>query len=192
LLDLLLELLAGVWLTLRPLANRPLDPRRLHFIDVDRPAAIVRQAFSGLGNGFVTRAVIVARGYFPRRSMDIFAGHVRSPSSLTDSVRADQELPSGPCGLKSSGDIMSEHLKVVNIAADDRDQRIVVKLLEDALEMARAGKVRDAAVVLALQDDEGPQFWHGYHGEAAYATVVAGVSALQFDLHYERYRTQGD
>jgi len=85
---------------------------------------------------------------------------------------------------------MGEHLNVVRIAADERDQSVVIKLLEDALALARAGKVNDAAVVLALRDENGPQFWRGYYGEGAYATLLAGVSALEFDLHYERTRKE--
>ena len=77
--------------------------------------------------------------------------------------------------------------EVVSFVAPDNDKQAVVELLEEALEKARAGQVRDVAVVLALNDEDGPQFWHGYYGDAAYATILAGVSALTFDLHYRRY-----
>lgn len=63
----------------------------------------------------------------------------------------------------------------------------MVELLEDALAKARAGKVADCAVVLVIRDEDGPQFWHGYYGQGAYGALVAGVSALEFDLHYRRY-----
>ncbi|MDV3257742.1 MAG: hypothetical protein LOX97_08190 [Sphingomonas sp.] len=45
----------------------------------------------------------------------------------------------------------------------------------------------DCAVVLVIRDEDGPQFWHGYYGQGAYGALVAGVSALEFDLHYRRY-----
>jgi hypothetical protein len=82
---------------------------------------------------------------------------------------------------------MRDALKVVPFIADGDDQAAVVDLLEDALAKAKAGQVRDVAIVLAIRDEDGPQFWHGYYGEVAYATILAGVSALEFDLHYRRY-----
>ncbi len=78
--------------------------------------------------------------------------------------------------------------EVVEFKAGDADQAACIELLEKALEMARAGKIRDVAVVAAVRDEDGPQFWHGYYGDGAYATLLAGVSALTFDLHYRRYK----
>lgn len=76
---------------------------------------------------------------------------------------------------------------VVEFKPSAEDQEAIIELLEETLEKARLGHVRDIAIVVALRDDDGPQFWHAYLGNAAYATIVAGVSALQFDLHYRRY-----
>ena len=77
--------------------------------------------------------------------------------------------------------------KVIPFKADTSDQEAVVGLLEEALEKARAGEIKDIAIVAAIQDKDGPQFWHGYYAEAAYGTLLAGVSALTFDLHFRRY-----
>jgi hypothetical protein len=80
--------------------------------------------------------------------------------------------------------------EVVAFTAPDDDQQAVIRMLEEALAKARAGQVRDVAVVLAFRDENGPQFVHSYYGEAAYATILAGVSALEFDLHYRRYNPE--
>lgn len=81
---------------------------------------------------------------------------------------------------------MSGPLNIVPFVAADQDQQAIVALLENALERARSGQVRDVAIILAIKDKDGPQFWHRYYGQAAYATILAGVSALEFDLHYRR------
>lgn len=81
--------------------------------------------------------------------------------------------------------------EIVQFRACSSDREAVIELLEDALEKAKSGQVNDAAIVLALNNEDGPQFWHGYYGEGAYATIVAGVSALEFDLHYRRYQEDG-
>jgi hypothetical protein len=81
-------------------------------------------------------------------------------------------------------------LKVVTYEADKSDKDAVIELLEEALEKARAGQMKDVAIVAALHDENGPQFWHGYYAEAAYSTLLAGVSALEFDLHYRRYNPE--
>jgi hypothetical protein len=80
--------------------------------------------------------------------------------------------------------------EVVAFSAPDDDQKAVVELLEEALAKAKAGQVRDIAIVCAIRDEDGPQFWHGYYGEAAYSTLLAGISALEFDLHYRRYNPE--
>lgn len=77
--------------------------------------------------------------------------------------------------------------EVIAFRADDTDQQAVVGLLEEMLEKARSGEVVDIAIVAAIRDEGGPQFWHGYYGQSAYGTLLAGVSALEFDLHYRRY-----
>jgi hypothetical protein len=79
-------------------------------------------------------------------------------------------------------------VKLVEFRPDTSDQDAVIGLLEEALEKARSGEAKDVAIVLAIRDEDGPQFWHGYYGEVAYSTILAGVSALTFDLHYRRYR----
>jgi len=79
---------------------------------------------------------------------------------------------------------------VVKLEAAEDDKQAVIELLEEALEKAKAGEVNDIAIVMAIRDDDGSQFWHGYHAEAAYATILAGVSALEFDLHYRRYNPE--
>jgi hypothetical protein len=43
----------------------------------------------------------------------------------------------------------------------------------------------------AIRDEDGPQFWTSYYGNGSYATILAGVSALEFDLHHERYVEAG-
>lgn len=80
--------------------------------------------------------------------------------------------------------------QVLAFKANDSDQEAVISVLEEALAKARAGQVVDVAVVLAIRDEDGPQFWHSYYAGAAYATVLAGVSALEFDLHYRRYNPE--
>jgi len=81
-------------------------------------------------------------------------------------------------------------MKVVEFQSATTDREAVIELLQDALEKARAGQAVYAAVVLAIRDEDGPQFWHGYYGEGAYATLLAGVSGLEFDLHYRRYNPE--
>jgi hypothetical protein len=81
---------------------------------------------------------------------------------------------------------------VVDLGAHDDDREAVVEILENALEQARSGVVRDVAVILAVRDDDGPQFQIRYYGEAAYSTILAGTSALEFDLHYRRYVPEED
>ena len=81
-------------------------------------------------------------------------------------------------------------MKVIEFQSDSEDREAVIELIEDALEKARAGQAVDAAIVLAIRDENGPQFWHGYYGQRAYATILAGVSALEFDLHYRRYNPE--
>ncbi|MGN6538951.1 MAG: hypothetical protein ACTHKQ_24890 [Mesorhizobium sp.] len=81
-------------------------------------------------------------------------------------------------------------MQVIEFQSATADREAVIELLEDALEKARAGQAVNAAIVLAIRDEDGPQFWHGYYGERAYATLLAGVSALEFDLHYRRYNPE--
>lgn len=76
--------------------------------------------------------------------------------------------------------------EVVAFRASDEDRARVVGLLEEALVEARLGRVIDVAIVLAVRDEDGPQFWLKYWGRRAYSTLVTGVSALAFDLHYQR------
>jgi hypothetical protein len=80
--------------------------------------------------------------------------------------------------------------QVLAFPVSDADRDAVVSVLEEALRRARAGEVVDVAVVLAVRDDDGPQFWTSYYGQRAYATILAGVSALDFDLHYRRYNPE--
>jgi len=82
--------------------------------------------------------------------------------------------------------------ELVQFKAESADQREVVDLLEDALVKARAGQIRDIAIVAAVFDENGPQFVTNYYGEGAYAIILAGVSALEFDLHYRRYQEAGE
>lgn len=77
--------------------------------------------------------------------------------------------------------------ELVQLNANEGDQKEIVGLLEETLERARRGEIKDIAIVAALHDSDGPQFWHGYSAEVAYGTLLAGVSALAFDLHYQRY-----
>lgn len=76
---------------------------------------------------------------------------------------------------------------VVQFKAPETDQQAVIEILETALATAKAGSVRDVAVVMSINDDDGPQFATSYYGEGAYASLLAGVSALEFDMHYRRY-----
>jgi hypothetical protein len=82
--------------------------------------------------------------------------------------------------------------EIVKFAARDDDKEAVIELLETALEKARAGEMNDVLIVAAIKDENGPQFWHGYYGQAAYATLLAGLSAAEFDLHYRRYNPDED
>lgn len=77
--------------------------------------------------------------------------------------------------------------EVVKFQADDGDKASVIEILEHALEEARAGKVKDVAVVMALHDENGPQHVTAYHGNGAFAVLVAGVQSLAFDLQYRAY-----
>lgn len=81
-------------------------------------------------------------------------------------------------------------MKVVEFRPQADDQDAVVGILEQALADARAGKVVDVAVVMAYRDEDGPQFVTSYYAEVAYSTILAGVSALEFDLHYRRYQEE--
>lgn len=81
--------------------------------------------------------------------------------------------------------------EIVKLEACAGDQEAVVALLEEALEKARSGVVIDVAVVMAIRDEDGPSFCSAYHGEAAYAMLLAGVSALEFELHHDRYAQAG-
>jgi hypothetical protein len=81
--------------------------------------------------------------------------------------------------------------EVVAFKADTSSQQSCVEILKDALAKALAGEMVDVAVVAAIRDEDGPQFWTSYHGAGAYAVLLAGVSALTFDLHHERYLEAG-
>lgn len=80
--------------------------------------------------------------------------------------------------------------EIVQFKADTSDQDAVIDVLEQALAKAKAGEMIDVLVVAAIKDADGPQFWHGYYGEAGYATLLAGLSAVEFDLHYRRYNPE--
>jgi len=82
--------------------------------------------------------------------------------------------------------------ELVQFKAESADQQEVIDLLEDALVKARAGQIRDIAIVAAVRDENGPKFMTSYYGEGAYAIILAGVSALEFDLHYRRYQEAGE
>jgi hypothetical protein len=77
--------------------------------------------------------------------------------------------------------------ELVKFKASTSDQEAIISLLEETLAKAKAGEVKDIAIVAAIQDQNGPQFWHCHYGQAAYSTLLAGVSALEFDLHFRRY-----
>lgn len=76
---------------------------------------------------------------------------------------------------------------VVAFKADTTDQDACISILEKALEDAKAGKMVDVAVIAAVNLGEGPEMSIAYWGEGNYACLVAGVSAIQFDLHHQRY-----
>lgn len=78
--------------------------------------------------------------------------------------------------------------ELVQFKATDEAQQAVIELLEETLLKARAGEVRDIAIVAAIRDEDGPQHWHGYYGQEAFAVLVAGVAALGFSLQYERHK----
>jgi hypothetical protein len=80
---------------------------------------------------------------------------------------------------------------VVAFQADNSDQDTCIDILEAALAKAKAGEMVDVAVIGAIRDENGPQFWTSYYGGGSYATILAGVSALEFDLHHERYVEAG-
>lgn len=75
---------------------------------------------------------------------------------------------------------------VIRPGATAEEQADVVELLEQALEEARSGVIRDVALVLARHSDQGPMFTFRYCGEHQYAAIVAGTAALAFDLQYTR------
>lgn len=82
--------------------------------------------------------------------------------------------------------------EVIQFAADQTDQEAIIEILEDALTKARSGTVLDVAVITAERDSDGPAFHTAYYGQSAYASLLAGVSALEFDLHYRRYVPEDD
>lgn len=78
--------------------------------------------------------------------------------------------------------------KIVQLQPDADDQEAIIDILEDALEKARSGEMKDVAVAAVLKrDGEDPTMWCKYWAEAQYGTLVGSVSALAFDLHYRRY-----
>lgn len=81
--------------------------------------------------------------------------------------------------------------EIIEFVASDEDRERVVAILERALEKARLGEIVDVAVVAATRDEDGSGFVLTYWGQRAYAVLLAGASALQFDLHHERYRDAG-
>lgn len=78
-------------------------------------------------------------------------------------------------------------MKVAQFEASERAKTCMIEMLEGALAKVKAGEVADLAIVAAIRDEDGPQFWFTYWGEGSFATLVCGVSALEFDLHYRRY-----
>jgi hypothetical protein len=80
-------------------------------------------------------------------------------------------------------------MNVVEFKADQSDQEAVIEILEATLEKARAGRLKDVAIVTAEADpEEGPMHVYAYYGQGAFATLVAGVAALAFDLQYDRHK----
>lgn len=77
--------------------------------------------------------------------------------------------------------------EIVPFTADTYHRDECERILVAALEEVRAGRVEDCAVVLATRGSDGPGYSTNYHGEAAFAAVVVGVSDLAFRLHYDKY-----
>jgi len=76
--------------------------------------------------------------------------------------------------------------KIVELRANDEDREACISILEKQLERARRGELRDVAVITAYHDEDGPGFSFHYHGYGHYAGLLAGVSALTFNMHITR------
>lgn len=80
-------------------------------------------------------------------------------------------------------------MNIVEFKADRTDQEVIVGILERVLERAKAGRLKDVAVVTAeIDPDRGPMHAHFYYGQGAFATIVAGVASLAFSLQYDGHK----
>lgn len=83
-------------------------------------------------------------------------------------------------------------VQLVEFRASSEDRESVIGVLREALEAAESGRLIDVGVVGAYASDDGPEMYVRYYGEAAYATLIASVSLLNFDLHYRRIEPDDD
>lgn len=82
--------------------------------------------------------------------------------------------------------------ELLQFRAVDEDRKAIIAILSEALDSAEAGHIIDVAVVTVERSGDGPSFNTAYYGQSGYAALLAGVSALEFDLHWQRYKARDE
>jgi len=82
-------------------------------------------------------------------------------------------------------------MKVVDLKADQDDREEIIRILEEALEKAKKGEILDAGVVYVARDEDAEMaYFHHYYGHNHFALLLAGVSAMEFDMNMVAYENR--
>lgn len=80
--------------------------------------------------------------------------------------------------------------EVVKFVAADGERAAVVDVLRAALAAAEAGRIVSVAVATVERGEAGPTLNRAYTGEQHFASLVASVASLAFDLQWGAYEAR--
>ena len=84
---------------------------------------------------------------------------------------------------------MTAELVAFEASIEDKTAlQAIIDMLQQRLD---AGELRDLAVIQAVRDDNGPGWEINFWGERQAASLLAGCTHLQFEMHYSRYEEVG-
>lgn len=78
--------------------------------------------------------------------------------------------------------------EIVDFRASTEDNAVMQSIIDGLQEKLDSGELKDLAVIMAVHDAQnGPGWLLNYYGERQSASLLAGLSHMEFDMHYSRY-----
>lgn len=78
--------------------------------------------------------------------------------------------------------------EIVDFKASTEDNAVMQSIINDLQEKLDSGELKDLGVVMAVRDaDNGPGWQINYYGERQKASLFAGLSHMEFDMHFQHY-----